>query len=631
MQDAKPSFWIYPVSCLILGGTYLIFAWQHLYLASIFDPQLVFGNDGDGFFNLWILEHNRQNFFSGLDTWLNGRIFYPDNHKTLLWSDLLLIPTLPYALFHALGLERFCAYRLTILLSSLIGYGSTFLTLWLFNRWSNTTSDKARSFTLPLLFTLALVFSMNLLSGYQHFQNLSWIGIVLIILGVCGFTLTTKKRYLALALGVEVGLLATAPYFAVMGMVLFGLWFLLFILRHGQHGLVICISHWKTWLPFSFLAAIPVLLYRQVPHLEYNMAAIHNELATNFSDFFIPPQGVLRSVLDITQLSLPRTHHESPAYLGLGFLLLLFCFPLVQLQLKKDRPKALKSFFSRLGPILITYIVYRLVRDIDWAGYCMAWVYLASVAFFLLPYFRQSRLSTARGFLSGFLLLATIISMGFAMGPNHHFLDYGLNPSIYGLLEEIVPGVANMRAIGRMAAIGYLCLGFWLFLQCSDYIETVGHKQSQTALMVFVVALSLQLMETWPVKTMTNHYKVQALEPAPAETKLLQSIKGTAVFFPTTPWHRNTHLMLYLSSFKDITLVNGYSAKSTPFFDKFMAAEDNGEPSEPQLQYLHEIGCEYLIVNRRKLSRDNLKRLVQKYPIHQGSKKLIVFSLQQSQ
>jgi hypothetical protein len=213
--------------------------------------------------------------------------------------------------------------------------------------------------------------------------------------------------------------------------------------------------------------------------------------------------------------------------------------------------------------------------------------------------------------------MSMLAAYGLAIGPNPHFADMHPNPSLYGLLKVLIPGVDNMRAIGRMAVVGQACLGLLLFsFYARLYIKQEQRKGAFAVALFFASALFLQLAESWPVKAQVNRYATENLAMNVHEKGKMSTLQGTACVFPATPWPKNTHAMLYFLPLEKLRLINGYSAHSTPFFDKVMeAGAERREPTPQQLALLAPTGCEYLILWKGKAHKSRLRTLLQTYSL----------------
>ena len=602
-----------PLWLLAAAFLYLAGAWQHLHLGRILDPTLLFGDDGDGFFNLWVLLHNTISLPRGADSWIDSRIFWPDNRQALFWSDILLPPTLPFAALRAMGTALFTSFNLTVLLLSASAYATLLLLLHRFRQWSSPDQERPGPDWLIPLFACSMVFSIPQLITYLHFQNLCGLGVLLVPLGLCGFSSRGRRRWLALALAAEVGLLYTVPYFAVLGSILFGLWFLLHCLVFPERLRRDLLATWWLWLAAALLALPPILLYHRVHHLSYSPALLHATMATHLDHLWIPPRGPLHSWLLAGGHILPRISHESLAYQGIGVLVLLLttlalCF------LRRGRPPGRAREFRLFLLPSGLYLFYRaLLGLLPAAAYGLAWAALLSFLVLLVLHARKQARRAPHRFPALLILLSFIAALGLALGPNPDFIDARLNPSIWGIFRILVPGVANMRAIGRMAGMAGIFLLIWIYLQYTPLFRETGRRW---LLLLPVLLLTLQNLEAWPVQARINHYPAQRIQLAIAELKALRTLPaGVGCVFPTRPWPRNTHAMLYLAPLEQLTLVNGYSGRSTRLLDNLMAAGRNGpEPTPAQLAILQETGCDYLLLWKRKIDRSTLAALARRYP-----------------
>ncbi|MFP7753215.1 hypothetical protein ACLG6S_00910 [Thermodesulfobacteriota bacterium B35] len=604
---------------------FLVCAWQHLHLGSILDSTLLFGDDGDGFFNLWVLQHNTIYAPRGPVSWMDGRIFWPDNAQTLFWSDILLVPTLPFAALRAMGVALFTSFNLTIILLSAATYATLLLLLHRFRQWSTASGGQARPDWFILLFSCSMVFSISQLTTYIHFQNLCGVGVLLILLGLCGFSATGKKRWLALALSAEVGLLYTAPYFAVLGSILFALWLLLHCLAFPERIRGEIAATWWLWLVAAAAALPPTLLYHRVPHLDYSPAMLHATMASHLDHLWTPSRGPLRQWLLSRGHDLPRISHESLAYMGIG---VLFLLPFILALVLADRKRSTDTGASERRFLLPAglYLLSRLTgTPLPAAAFILAWAALLLFLLLLLLHVRARIRRRPHTFAAFLVLLAAIAAFGLALGPDPLFIDARINPSIWGICKLLVPGVANMRAIGRMAGLANIFLLVWIYLQFVSLLRAPGRRRQWTALLVLLL-LGLQNLEAWPVRARVNHYPAQRLQPDPEERAALASLPaGVGCVFPTNPWPRNTHAMLYLVSQGQITLINGYSARSTPLLDRLMAAGRQGrEPTREQLAILEKTGCTYLLLWKRKIGRRSQQALAERYPLVAETRQMVI-------
>ncbi len=619
-QRRQLLLWLATAVLLYLAG-----AWQHLHLGSILDPTLLFGDDGDGFFNLWVLLHNTIYGRQGLASWMDGRIFWPENGQTLFWSDILILPTLPFAAFRAAGTALFTSFNLTVLLLSAAAYATLLLLLRKFGEWSATGRKHAGPDWLILLFCYSMVFSIPRLTTSIHFQNLSSFGVPLVLLGLCGFSAHGRRRWLALALAAEVGMLYTAPYFAVMGSILFGLWLLLHGLSFPDRLRQDIGTTWWLWLAAALLALPPVLLYHRVEHPDYSPVMLHGVMASHLDHLWIPPRGPLRQWLLARGHNLERISHESLAYAGIGVLFLLpFTLALRLCRRKENNGGGSLRLF--LLPALLYLLCRLLLAPLPIAAYGLAWAALLCFLVLVLYQALARVRRRAHAFPAVMVLLAALAAFGLALGPNPDFINARINPSLWGIFRILVPGVNNMRAIGRMAGLANTFLLVWIYLQ---YMPRIRAGAGKWLLLTPVLLLILQNLEAWPVQARVNHYPVQRISPSSAELSTLRSLPaGIGCVFPTNPWPRNTHAMLYLVPVGQLTLINGYSARSTRLLDSLMAAgRDGHEPTPDQLAILERSGCNYILLWKRKIDRRALARLARRYPRVMETRQMVILRL----
>jgi len=610
---------------LVLGTVHF------LDLSSVLDPELVFGDDGDGFFNLWVLLHNRDTLGLGLTTWADGRIFWPENAKTLFWSDILLAPTLPFVLLSKIGFNDFTAYRLTAMGLSAAMYLAILLALLFFHRWQTGTTARPALPVALLLPAVAFVlsFSINQMTVFQHFQNLCWLLLVPLLLGLTGFSCRRRRRWLVLALTAQVLLMISAPYFAVMGVILFGLWFLLHLGRHGiGESLRDLARTWPLWVTAGALCLVPAWLYHSVEHPLYRPALIHAEYASRLFHLWTPRQGLIHELLSKAGVALPRISHESPAWLGPGMLLLLAGILVPTLgDLARTLPRRLLAGLT--AGILLCGFLEPVVREQSFpAGLLLAWTTLLLGLTLAAAYLRGKVLRGLNEFPAAFMLAAALTSLGLALGPSSHYNLFFADPSLHGILSRLVPGLGSMRAVGRMMLVAQFCLAAWLLLEYGRLWKNLARPGRAALAVSILLALLLQGMDAWPVRAGLHRFPVQRLQARGNDLALLSRLRGSGCVFPTRPWHRNTHPMLYLRPARNLILVNGYSGRSSRLLDQLMAlAGQEEEPTDAQLALLSRRGCTYIMVWKRKISRQRLHILAQRYPLSGETDQMMIFSL----
>ena len=304
---------------LFVAGTVI-----HLDARNCETRKTIFGDSGDGFFNLWAVEHTVGCLARGDLNLADGRIFWPDNADTFLWSDTMSAPALSFWALKTLTGNSVQAFWLTSIWMSLLGflaYMFLFGLLFRLARRSNPGIPDGAMFLVPLVAYLAS-FSRARLAFFIHFQNLSVFWLFLLAGGLIGYTCFRRRGYFALAVISEVILIYSAVYFAVAGMCIIGLWGLMMLFAGGGLLQRTFRENWPVMIAGGAIFMVMGVAYAKVPKGTYDVSYLQT-LAVGWSDLLVPNGGVFRTALSRIAGELHNPESETPAYLGLGVILAL--------------------------------------------------------------------------------------------------------------------------------------------------------------------------------------------------------------------------------------------------------------------------------------------------------------------
>jgi len=320
-------------------------------------------------------------------------------------------------------------------------------------------------------------------------------------------------------------------------------------------------------------------------------------MAMRFEHLYIPSRGFGKELYESLLHPLQKISHESPAYLGIGIIIalatiLIWKIPVIAKWIKNSAKTPI--FWILLILIIILHESKGHWKDYTcWLG---AGVIVLILGLYIKGMVHRSRKSPIMLAIA-FLVFTAILTYGIASGPRSLFMYQKINPSIWGVFSFLIPGISNMRSVGRLAVVGqgiiFSILIFTLFWLIAQLRENGRRK----LIVMTMILISLQFVDQLKVQGRINYYTTEGVTPTLDERKFYSSISGPIAVFPTNPYHRNTYPMLYFNHFSEIYLMNGYSSRSTPLWDHvMMLGREGNEPTEKQLQYVEEKGCKYLII-----------------------------------
>lgn len=573
------------------GAAFLLLA-AGLYLT--FEPiwhgwgQLFFGDDGDGLFNLWVLEDNFRAFAAGSwrQIW-DGGIYYPEHAHSKLMSDTLLVPSALYSLLRLMGGSQLAAYNTLVLLLVLLAWvchWGFFHLVWRLGR--GKVLGSAFYPLVPLLATITN-FSMGRNLYLVHFQNLS--GFWATGVAVCGalFVATRQSRWLAAQLLCFVFVNYSTQYFGVMSFVFLLLTGLVLWWRFGG-GELLALAKRNAWLVVAGVALIGPLVWQYGKVVLGGHNPIH--VVATLQAFSLVTPIAHSLAFDWAQwlgIPLAGVNHEAVGYLGWGVLVIAIALIVANRKfLSRSCVKIGRSrWFWGFVAVAVAISALRLWRMwLVWPAFLvLVWYVHLSGAFVV----RRVRLQLVP---LVYLVLAVIAAYGTAFGPSRFFDGLLPNPSLWGVMEFFTPGYIKMRAVGRMAPLGFglllMALLWWLLYHLRQQPQHRQRLWLLGALAFFSLAGAEHLARPYVNGPQFNWH------PQADERAFFATIDAPVVVFPVQPWHQNTYTMLYFGEL-GLPVINGYSGRMAGVFDLIMDGSGGGEPSLRQLRTSAVVGVKY--------------------------------------
>lgn len=571
---------------------FLGLSWRYLQLGEFEASQSVFGDTGDGFFNLWILEHLRMNLFQGWNALSDARMLYPAE-GTFWWSDNLIVLSPPYLLARAFGFSVLEAGTWTNLFWA---FAMFWASAWLFSEVRMSVVRPLPTFGIlgnSLPFWLAAVAALipARIYGLQHFQShalVLWVG-----LAVCGIRYLRVRSTPALV-GMAVCwscTMASAPYYAVLG-----------FFSVGVCGLTLLSdpeTNWKRfWLcqvPWAGLALLPVLpivwAYMQVETREFAQEELLRRSWT-FAHWLPPLNGA-------------RPHGFPGAWL-LPAVCLLCSGCIRVIPWRQFRSLPWKPVLWLLIPAGLTLLKIKELYPVT--AWVRLGVSLAMIGMVIRLLRKKGSVSSRVVFNCSLLLL---LIAGTAMGPGTFFGEEAMDPSVWGVSAALIPSYRGMRELIRFApaasvillAVGYAA-ALWLRPGCRSWCWN--------AALVLVIAVGL--VDPW--RPVAERKEVASFDLTPAQAEFFSTLEGVMVEIPAAPFHRNPSAMLRWQPFRRLRLVNGYSGKSTPEFADVISAENHvGRASQEQVQASLAAGADWMCIRRAWVGDADEQALSDRYPV----------------
>ncbi len=535
----------------------------------------IWGDSGDGFFNLWILTHVTETLRSGAFDLANSRTFWPHHQAAFFWSDNLIAFTPVFAIARLLTTGMLDAFRLTGLLLSVLHFAALCLlfdAVYRIVRSERPHLHPATRLWVPIVAYLTHFSPAVLINHFLHIQNLATMGVFVLLAAGLNYQRSPSGAALRLMALALIFLLYTTPYFAVAAIILLLLWGLTVWFSARATLFSLLRKDWWFYLALAPFALALFAFYRIESGPSFLPSSVQL-LAIDWTHLFRPEYGTLR--LHFEPLTdWPRPHSEQIGWLGPG---VGFGF-IAALGWGLWSGRAHYVAWLRRWPfwvIGVSLIVPHLkIREI--APVLTIYHHLAVLALLLLSGYviaAQWRVSALRG---AFALLTgwALLMYGIAFGPKSYvFLDDRVGLSIWQFFYQWLPGFDQIRAIGRMA---YLGQGLISALVLAALLVALTHRQPAVRRTVWVLALLALTAQVWdlhPIRARAEPQQETRIQPTAAEAAFWQTVDGPLLVLPGAPFHGNTTHMLYFAGFRNILLANGYSGRSTPAWDQLMELE----------------------------------------------------------
>jgi hypothetical protein len=570
------------------------------------DPpaRTVFGDTGDGLFNLWILEHVRINMFRGWAALSDGRILHPAT-DTFWFSDNLLTLSPPYLLARMLGASLLTAGYLTSLFWLFV---QVFAAWWLFSEVRKSVSGRVpnpgtRWDVLSPLLALTVTFVPARMWGLQHFQNHALV-FWLFCAGCALHHLRTRTTASCLGIGTAWAcLLASSPYYAIMGLFPLVGWGLCLLSDPETDWRRLVLRQLPFWLPIGLLV-IPVAL-------EYLGAGTPGYLREELVRHAWRPVDLLPPIRGGNPHGYPGIWLVICGGSVLGWALWHFRSTLINVFKRWEVLGVAAGWgisFLKIKEFYAVTVWLRMAVQLGAVGLSVFWL-------------RRRGSAASRALF--FLIILLLGVGGTALGPGTFFRSQEVDPSIWGMLNAVVPGYGGMRNLIRFAPLltvcgGALVLGLTTLMPRPALRLAVG------------VVLGLGLVETqWfsVPRTGVDPASIK-LEPGPA--RFFQEQKGVLLVVPSEPFHRNTVPMLRWQRFRNLRLVNGYSGRLTEKFSAVMRAEERyGPGSVPHLEAAHAAEADWVLFRKDGMTASGRTTVMGRYPVIYEDNTCFVIQLSQ--
>jgi hypothetical protein len=558
-----PGFWA--VVAFLIGFT------RH-YLPFLYNLDgFIFGDMTDGYFNLWVMEHARNFFTSGdLQEYINTRFFVPDNKLVLFWSDMLLFPSLLYSFLFLFAGNMIAAYNLTTL--ALIGMG--FWISWDFFRTvyihaaclpekTNIPASIAASIA---LLTYVTMFSDSRLMFTFHFQNQMSSFVLLGFSCALRYSRNASPVNLWGILGTCLILLYSAPYYALFFALLLAFFLLFYTKAFGFRSVLHKIKA-QGWIVFvAIVLCVPAGLGYLAMRTGYDN---QDAFCSQLQHVFLPDASTrLGSHLQRLGFNMPSCGHESLAYSGFFIAPVMLALLLAKSWQRIPARWHIKPLaFVCLGTVIVgirSLIGHgRLASAFDWIALLSVLAVLCMTALA-----SRSRLAPI------WLLLAVFVSYGTALGPTPSPVR-NFNPSLWGVLAEVVPAYDSIRAVGRFGALGFsFALGLSWYAAITLSIPRPSIRGGFLAMAVLLGAVGLSVVVDVPRAPNCNRYDFSALSPTPSEKKFFDDNPCRILILPVNNLSLIPGHMLYFEKLPTVELVNGYSGKLSPLVLEMNSVKD---------------------------------------------------------
>lgn len=582
------------IGVYLAGSSWYLSVFRH-------EPGRFWGDAGDGFFNLWILNHIRLAFTNPNVSLIHPPIFWPKGDGAFFWSDNLLAIAPLYLLAEWVMPSRIDAFWLLGVLLSALHYAALCFLFYQLLAWIREHHPELSSRVLwwaPVLAGLTHFTPAVLINHFMHVQNFTSLGVFCLIGGMIRYERQPNPQRLWGIVLPLVFMLYCAPYFAIIGVVLTLAWA---VHQTAAKPFLFSTHLWEARLMglLCLVLVLPIaaayLTHRHEGYLASDIATF----AIHVSDLFIPQYGVTRDLMGSMWTDYPTAHHERIAWLGPGLLLGLAALIVCSWPLRKSISWRSVIRHPLTWIIIVSVLLLSIkVRELRPILSVYGVIFVGS----LLTYYL---IVTARVFrdrpvarMAAFLIFCVICLYGLALGPLLYYQSEAVNPSIWGFFALWFPGFTSMRAIGRIAYLGHVTLVASFTLAAIIYYANRSTTWRRPLLFFFVLLALIQALDTIHVRPPEEILSSDLIEPRADERAFFFTIEGPVVVLPSQPFPRSARYMLYFQSFPQIQLMNGYSGRSTPTWNAIMQKErDYGLASDQQLREIQNNNPDYLVIH----------------------------------
>lgn len=573
---------------------FLIGAWHHLALAPAGELPRIFGDEGDGLFNLWILEHVRAAAPHGWAALSDGRIFWPENAGAFWWSDNLLFPAALHALLVTLTGDILTAYILSALVLSFFGFlihGALYVFILRIVREAYPSVPGAVMWLAPAG-AYAAAFSIVRIGDMVHYQTLVSPFLALMVLGGLDVLVSGRTRGIVLMGAGLLAVMYSTPYFALLGVCLVAVWVLFLAATRGGVTSMAVRGGWILALLALLLAPV-AWAYLGGQHVEHLR------------------EEVLKRAVEPLALVWPGNRD---AYLGTGLALGLVAGA-VALLARWRAPLAAWLTDRRVlaGLALFALTLVNAGELKPWSGAVRLAVLVAGLVALLM--WARCRGPSPVTLAIAFPAACSALVFAIASGPSTFYRPGQFDPGAWSLAAILLPGFDSIRDLQRFVPVGQgLLLGSLLGLAAA----AMGVANGRWRLVVAAAAMALllfQSIEAWPSKAIRTPIHPDHLRLTAEEQEAAAALNGPMLVLPTRPFHRNTFTMLTWMHSPGVTLVNGYSGRPSEVFADLMRLEElHGPASDPQIELALGLGVRYLCLVADRIPADRMHGLRQRFP-----------------
>lgn len=612
MKTAAPRpdrqfLWRAGVGALYVLGL-LTGAWGVMGAGHPAAPELLFGDKGDGFFNLWILEHLFLSCTTAARGLYDSGVFWPEGTRSLWWSDNLLVLSPPYLLARFSGASRLAA-----------GFGTMQLfagAMYLASGWLLTELLRSAQVTrrfpvwaeiLPPLVAFPMAYGLARVASYSHMQNVA--AVFLLTLVACGVRAERELSRSALfgMAGSFVALLGSSPYQAQMGLVLLLGWGLIITADAKVTPARLLRAAWLTGLLVAPFVLALVIAYQGVEPIAHPPSEVKH-LSLRWANLWRPPGGLPGPLSEIPWLRGAAEVEKVGGYLGLGLLILLVTVTGGVLPVVVRRIRAQPQWLLPLTLVAVTFLDIRELRPVA-AG--LRWLAIGITAAIL---WRRGRCSgSAQERVGVFPLLCAWVVFGVAFGPSRGFLVTGQDPGLWGFFAVWVPNFDSMRELIRFASTAQALLIAGLF---GVALRAGARRRAWWG--VGAMCWVLQTGELFhgkpPLTPVGPGSALTATEEHFFRDHATQM--GPLWVQPAHPFHVNARHLYRWQPVTELRLINGYSGRPSASLARLMEVEAGaGTGSETVLTEAAAAGAGWACMEKSAMPEARRERVRARFPV----------------